>query len=266
MTKQRFERGDIVFREGDPSDSVFRLLSGEVEIIKELRGREIALGRVGPGEYFGEMGVIEGRPRSATVKAVTTLEVETIERHDFLHRVSEDAETAFELMQRLSERLHTLDDAFAASVVIGGRRKTDPPAGEPAEGRAAAGQITIFAASEAVSLVLPAEGLSPQVLPFFVGRHPVENEALPPITIDLPLHDSEPHRLAKVHFSVAKTSKGFAIRDFRTELGTRVNDVSLGEHFSQDVTLLKVGENEVVAGGSDSPFRFRIRVEDARSQ
>lgn len=262
MTKQRFERGDIVFREGGLSDTVYRVISGEVEIVKELRGRDIALGRVGPGEYFGEMGVIEGRPRSATVKAVSTLEVERIQRDDFLHRVSEDADTAFELILRLSERLHTLDDAFAASVVVGGRRKTDPPVGEAASDRPTSGQITIFADSEAVTTVLPAEGLSPQILPFFVGRHPVDDEALPPITIDLPLHDSEPHRLAKVHFSVAKTAKGYAIRDFRTELGTKVNDVSLGEHFSQDVTLLKAGENSVVAGGSDSPFRFRIQVDE----
>lgn len=262
MRKQRFERGEIVFREGGLSDIVFRVISGEVEIVKELRGRDIALGRVGPGEYFGEMGVIEGRPRSATVKAVSNLEVETIERDDFLRRVSEDADTAFELMQRLSERLNTLDDAFAASVVVGGRRKNDPPEGEVSEERPASGQITIFADSEAVATVLPAEGLSPQILPFFVGRHPVDDEALPPITIDLPLHDGEPHRLAKVHFSVAKTSKGFAIRDFRTELGTRVNEVTLGEHFSRDVTLLESGANSVVAGGSDSPFRFRILVDE----
>ncbi|TQV80853.1 cyclic nucleotide-binding domain-containing protein [Denitrobaculum tricleocarpae] len=260
MTKQRFERGDIVFREGGLSDSVFRVISGEVEIVKELQGRDIALGRVGPGEYFGEMGVIEGRPRSATVKAVSNLEVETIERDDFLHRVSEDADTAFELMQRLSERLHTLDDAFAASVVVGGRRKTDPKVEDLSNDRPATGQVKILADSDAVTSVLPAEGLTPQVLPFFVGRHPVGDEALPPITIDLPLHDSEPHRLAKVHFSVAKTAKGFAIRDFRTELGTKVNEVSLGEHFSRDVTLLNPGENSIVAGGGDSPFRFRIVV------
>lgn len=264
MMKQRFERGEIVFREGGLSDSVFRVISGEVEIVKELRGRDIALGRVGPGEYFGEMGVIEGRPRSATVKAVSNLEVETIQRDDFLRRVSEDADTAFELMQRLSERLHSLDDAFA-SVVIGGRRKSDPPEDEPLRERPTSGHITIFADSEAVATVLPTAGLSPQVLPFFVGRHPLDDEALPPITIDLPLHDGEPHRLAKVHFSVAKTAKGFAIRDFRTELGTRVNEVTLGEHFSRDVTLLEAGANSVVAGGSDSPFRFRILVDETPS-
>ncbi|WP_282608904.1 cyclic nucleotide-binding domain-containing protein [Pelagibius sp. Alg239-R121] len=263
MNRQRFEQGDIVFREGDLSDSVFRLISGEVEIIKELRGRDVILGRVGPSEYFGEMGVIEGRPRSATVKAVVALEVETIQRDDFLRRVSEDADTAFELMQRLSERLHTLDDAFAASVVVGGRRKTDPVVEEAPSDRPSSGQIRILADSDAVTKVLPVEGLSPQILPFFVGRHPVDDEALPPITIDLPLHDSEPYRLAKVHFSIAKTAKGFAIRDFRTELGTRVNAVSLGEHFSRDVTLLQSGANSVIAGGDDSPFRFRIVVEEA---
>jgi hypothetical protein len=263
MQRRRFESGDIVFREGDPSDTVFLLISGEVEIIKELRGREVALGRVGAGEYFGEMGVIEGRSRSATVKAVTELEIETIQRADFLRRISEDADMAYELMLRLSERLHSLDDAFVTSIVVGGRRKTDPAVAQAPGVRSTTGQITIRPGSEAVSKVLPSDGLPLQVLPFFVGRQPVGDEALPPITIDLPLHDSAPYRLAKVHFSIAKTARGFAIRDFRTELGTRVNGVSLGEHFSRDVTLLESGDNLVIAGGSESPFRFHITVDEA---
>ena len=55
MTSTRFAEGQILFREGDPSDGVFRLLRGTVEVVRELDGDLILLGRVGAGQFIGEM-------------------------------------------------------------------------------------------------------------------------------------------------------------------------------------------------------------------
>jgi CRP-like cAMP-binding protein len=70
MTRTHFTEGQILFREGDPADSVFRLLSGTVDILRELDGDPILLGTVGAGQLIGEMGVVENRPRSATRKKI----------------------------------------------------------------------------------------------------------------------------------------------------------------------------------------------------
>src|SRR6516162_11401859 len=64
MTCTHFANGQFLFREGDPADSVFRLLSGSVDILRELDGDSILLGTVGAGQFIGEMGVVENRPRS----------------------------------------------------------------------------------------------------------------------------------------------------------------------------------------------------------
>src|SRR5258705_13232860 len=71
MTCTHFAEGKVLFREGDTSDCVFRLLSGAVDILRELDGEPILLGRVGAGQFIGEMGVVENRPRSATARAAS---------------------------------------------------------------------------------------------------------------------------------------------------------------------------------------------------
>ena len=55
MTRMDFAEGHILFREGAPSDGVFRLLRGTVEVVRELDGDLILLGRVGAGQFIGEM-------------------------------------------------------------------------------------------------------------------------------------------------------------------------------------------------------------------
>jgi CRP-like cAMP-binding protein len=66
MTSTHFAEGQVLFREGDPADSVFRLISGTVDIFRELDGAPILLGTVDAGQFIGEMGVgktvLEARP------------------------------------------------------------------------------------------------------------------------------------------------------------------------------------------------------------
>jgi CRP-like cAMP-binding protein len=62
MTRTRFAEGQVLFREGDSADSVFRLLSGAVDILREVDDDSILLGTVGAGQLIGEMGVVENRP------------------------------------------------------------------------------------------------------------------------------------------------------------------------------------------------------------
>jgi CRP/FNR family transcriptional regulator, cyclic AMP receptor protein len=76
MTRTHFAEGQILFREGDSADGVFRLLSGTVDLLRELDGDPILLGTVGAGRFIGKMGVVDNRPRSATDRAVSEVEVE----------------------------------------------------------------------------------------------------------------------------------------------------------------------------------------------
>src|SRR5262249_51227265 len=100
----------ILFREEDPADSVFRLLSGRVDVLRELDGYPILLGRVGVGQFVGEMGVLENRRRGATARAASEVEAEVLTPSEFLDEIVSSPQTARELIRRLSQRLRQADD------------------------------------------------------------------------------------------------------------------------------------------------------------
>jgi CRP/FNR family transcriptional regulator, cyclic AMP receptor protein len=110
MTCTHFAEGQVLFREGDPADSVFRLLSGAVDILRELDGDPILLGTVGAGQFIGEIGIVENRPRSATARAASEVEVEILTPTEFLDQIARSPRAARELIQRLSQRLREADD------------------------------------------------------------------------------------------------------------------------------------------------------------
>src|SRR6478752_9033436 len=121
MNRARFAEGQDLFREGDPADSVFRLLSGAVDILRELDGDPVLLGTVGAGQFIGEMGVVENRSRSATVRAASEVEVEILTPTEFFDQIARSPQTARELIQRLSQRLREADDRIVKDERRSGR-------------------------------------------------------------------------------------------------------------------------------------------------
>ncbi len=253
--QRRYERGEVIFREGEDSDSVCRIIDGRVEVVKEDGPQRVVLGQIGKGEYVGEMGAIEGRPRSATVWAESDVTVEWIERAEFLTRVSENSETALELIIRLSERLGSLNRTYAESVLSARpMSQTDQVSTSPAPGSSPS-KISIYGDSRELEDLLPPEGLVIDTYPYVVGRLSQKGES---IGVNLTLEDSEPFRMSRVHFAILRTEDGLQVRDLESTLGTSVNGMFLGHHFGSDRTSLKRGENFIAAGGIDSKFKFRV--------
>jgi hypothetical protein len=96
--------------------------------------------------------------------------------------------------------------------------------------------------------------------PFVVGRRPVAGEGLPPRRPHLMLDDTGPFRLSRNHFMIEQCQEGYNVRDLHSTLGTIVNGQRIGGHFRTDYALLRAGENEVIAGGTDSPFVFSVCI------
>ena len=95
-------------------------------------------------------------------------------------------------------------------------------------------------------------------LPFVVGRAPVAGEELAPLPPDLKLDDTPPFRLSRNHLMIERRGGSYHVRDLRSTLGTIVNGEPIGTHFRTDDAPLRAGENEVIAGGVDSPFVFSV--------
>jgi hypothetical protein len=96
--------------------------------------------------------------------------------------------------------------------------------------------------------------------PFVVGRRPIAGEGLPPRQPDLMLEDTGPFRLSRNHFMIEQRREGYHVRDLHSTLGTIVNGQPIGGHLRADDLVLRAGENEVIAGGVDSPFVFFVSI------
>jgi CRP-like cAMP-binding protein len=103
----RFAAGDVIFAEGDKGDVMYVVRTGEVAI--ERGGR--VMETLGGGGVFGEMALIDGSPRSATVRAKTECEVAPINEKTFLFLVHETPFFAIAVMRTLADRLRRMDEA-----------------------------------------------------------------------------------------------------------------------------------------------------------
>jgi CRP-like cAMP-binding protein len=107
---RRFRKGQAVFHEGGPSDRVVALLSGRVKVsTTTTEGKEIVLAFRGPGDLLGELSVIDGQPRSASVEAIEPVEALAITTPDFKAFLVEHPEIGLMLLETLTRRLRDAD-------------------------------------------------------------------------------------------------------------------------------------------------------------
>jgi CRP-like cAMP-binding protein len=111
LERQRFAPGEVVIRQGGEPDRFYVIVAGEAEVVNHHpNGDDILLGRLGPGEYFGEIGILHNRPRTATVRApaTTELEVLALEREHFLALRDSSHQTGQVIADKAMRRLLAL--------------------------------------------------------------------------------------------------------------------------------------------------------------
>ena len=83
ISHEHFEPGEEVFRQGDIGDRIYIIASGHAEVARGENGLEAVLARLGPGEYFGEMALLNRTTRNATVRCLEPLDVLSIHKREF---------------------------------------------------------------------------------------------------------------------------------------------------------------------------------------
>lgn len=110
VVKQRFKRGEPLVAQGEKSDALFILLTGRARVMtSDSRGREVILATLLPGDYLGEMSIIDNQPHSATVRAEVQTDVLMLGRTEFVRCLTENASMSLVVMRGLVKRLRHAD-------------------------------------------------------------------------------------------------------------------------------------------------------------
>lgn len=104
--RRSYKSGTVVFSQSDPGDALYGVITGKIRISATSRdGREIFLNIMEPGDAFGEIALLDGRPRTATASATSPAELIIITRDHFLDLLKSEPRLATHVIQLLCERI-----------------------------------------------------------------------------------------------------------------------------------------------------------------
>ena len=258
ITIHEYSDGETIFREGDEGGTAYIIDQGQVTVTKQFEGQEVHLARLGAGEIFGEMSLIEERPHSATVRAVGQTLIREIPREEFSTSLKKDPQAAMSLLKVLFERLR---EANATILQLQkespqGCRLSSPlshSANEHLKQTIFMKGLTLKAAQ-----ALPTNPFNISKFPFRIGRTSFD----PLATNDLMIPDSEPYQISIHHVSIVQTQDGIGISDRGSRLGSLLNGRQLGgQKGNPKPLLLNAQEGILVLGNLHSPYKYKLTIE-----
>ncbi|MCC7370118.1 MAG: Crp/Fnr family transcriptional regulator [Chloroflexi bacterium] len=117
--RRSYRRGEVIFHQGDPGDSLHFLIDGRVKVVLDAEsGDEAVIAILGPGDCFGELSLIDGEPRSATVETLEAVQTLSLSRNDFMAFVRANPQTAERMMIALAGMVRRADESMADLVFL----------------------------------------------------------------------------------------------------------------------------------------------------
>jgi CRP/FNR family cyclic AMP-dependent transcriptional regulator len=116
---RKVARNTVIVRAGDSTDSLYVIITGNAKVqVSDAKGREVILTLLGPGEFFGEMGLIDGSPRSADVVSSEVCELLVIAKADFKKGLSDNFDLCLNIMKSLVQRLRDADNKIESLALM----------------------------------------------------------------------------------------------------------------------------------------------------
>ena len=100
-----FPQGTVLFHEGEAGEEMYVIQGGRVELTRVVRGREVHLATLPAGEFFGEMAIVNNKPRSATATVLEEAQLLVIDKRTFEAMIRGNAEIAVRFIKKLAARL-----------------------------------------------------------------------------------------------------------------------------------------------------------------
>jgi diguanylate cyclase (GGDEF)-like protein len=108
-----FTEGELLFEVGEPGRSLYIVTAGTVQILHPNRSASFQLARIGPGEFIGEMALLDDSPRSATAKALCDVEALVLDKNEFHELIRERPHVGLHLLGVMSRRMRSADEQIS---------------------------------------------------------------------------------------------------------------------------------------------------------
>ncbi len=243
VNQAHFEAGDFIVRQGDVGDQFYVIVSGEVEVFKEMPDAQaVQLGRLGRGEHFGETALLTGRRRNASVRAISPVDLICLGRDEFSHLAG--------TWLKFSESVQALSEARGqAPVSYGEEFGTILASSLPGQRLAALPTPTptpVPSASSASASPGDGAALPPPSPPYLVrsdgAELRLESEMLKlgrGADNHIVVNDK---RVSRLHAVLKREDRGYVLEDMGTLNGTYVNGQRIQRHVLVEGDSIGLGQ------------------------
>ena len=249
-TIMTFKAGETIIEEGDEGSWAFVILSGKAKVLKQKGSEEITLATMETGQVFGEMALIEDRPRSATIKADTNIKLRVINRQQFNELLKENPSTLIPIMKSLFERLRQASELLAEKTTPGtvsGTRTGDDV------------EIIMEGQSVKAKKALDSRKLLISTFPFCIGRY-MDHDSNSDVFYnnDLAILEEKPYVISRNHLSINYEGGKVWIVDRGSTFGAVVNGNEIGGDAEAKRIALDKEQNQLIIGPPTSGYIFLL--------
>ena len=244
---QRFKRGATIIHEGTAGSYAYLIVSGSVEVSKQVGNDKLVLSRLVKGNIFGEMSLVDDKPRSATIVALEDTEVRVITRERFETMLEQNPRGIIPLLKQVFQRVRYLNQmvtAFCGQASTGTVELTTRP-------------LQMRAMTAEAERALQGKQIDITKIPFQIGRM---SRASVFGSNDLDLQDIEPYQISRCHCLITIVENQYYLVDTVSSRGTTVDGNKIGGRVQEKRVLLESGTHRMVLGGDQSPYVFELDV------
>jgi CRP-like cAMP-binding protein len=199
-----------------------------VEVYKKVGDEKLVLSRLVKGNIFGEMSLVDDKPRSATIAALEDTEVRILSRERFESMLEQNPRAVIPLLKQVFQRVRYLNQMVTAFC-----------------GQASTGTVEL--ATQPLQLRAK----------FQIGRTSTSSVFG---SNDLDIEDTEPYRISRCHCLITIVDNEYYLVDTVSSRGTLVDGSKIGGREELKRVLLESGKHRIILGGEESPYVFDLEV------
>jgi CRP/FNR family transcriptional regulator, cyclic AMP receptor protein len=248
MERKMFRKGDVIIEKGSPDTCAYIIESGNVEVSDLVNDKKIVFGVLVKGQIFGEMGLVEDQPRSATVTAVEDVQLAELNRDSFNELFERKPKVLLPIIKAIFERLRTVNKVLISKDSLSEEAAEHKEFGQE--------KIVVLSGTNKTSIdALDGGEIEIDKFPFKIGRERRSSGVDVFSDNDLYLRDSQPFNVSRNHFSIVMARRKVVVIDRGSHLGTIVNGKRIDGQ-----SVLNMGENKIIVGQKISPFVFKLEI------